>query len=84
MIQISSSYDGLIQEALQKVVSPPSIRPNDIVFLQDEFSSLEIENQNDPLMITPCIHEHKIRCPLIDNGSSLNVYSIIKLLDMIN
>lgn len=43
------------------------------MLLEDELPSLEVKNRSDLLMITPFIHEHKIRRTLIDNGSSLNI-----------
>lgn len=73
----------LIQEAFDKSVPHHSSKSNDITFSKDELPSIEVKNRDDPLMITSCIYEQKIRGNLVDNGSALNI-CCVDLLDKIN
>lgn len=97
LIQNPPTYHGMLQEALQNIVVPPSIKPNDvatlldgmkitnldITFPQHELPPLKIQNQYDALMIVVIINNKGIRCNLNDSGSTL-IFCRINLLRRID
>jgi len=82
LIQTSPTYHRMLQEAIQKVNVPPSIRPNNvaslfscmhatmtyILFQQHELPPIEVQNQYEPLMIFVIINRMSMRRTMIDGG----------------